>query len=104
MRKAKTYRKNIPPPGARVKARIVAAGLPLGLLAKKAWMSQSQFSMHIHGKRRHWRKQVIIWQAYRRLSGDGISLEEFWGELLSQENEGEKPAPMRPRARKGDAA
>lgn len=71
-------------PGHAVKARIVAAGLKLGDVADAARVTRASLSNHLYGRRSSLAEQRRIWHAYQWLSGDGVSLETFWGELLSE--------------------
>ena len=71
-------------PGDPVKARIVGAGIQLGELAEAARISQPSLSNYLAGKRGSYRTQLRIWEAFRRLSGQRISMQRFWGELLSE--------------------
>jgi len=67
-----------------VKSQIVAAGLAMGQLAGAAGISQSSLSNHIGGARANYETQIRIWQAFCRLTGQAVSLADFWGELLSK--------------------
>ncbi len=74
----------LPKDGRLVKARMTAAGLKLGDVARAAKISQSSLSNYLRGLRRKRAVHLAIWDAYRRLSLDAISLEDFWGDLLSK--------------------
>lgn len=67
-----------------VKSKIIAAGLKVGQLAEAADISQPSASNHIGGVRRNYTTQLRIWEAYCRLSGEAVSLADFWGGLLSK--------------------
>lgn len=74
----------IPANQARIKAKIIVAGLKLGQVAKAASILPAVLSQHLSGYRRNRQSQLAIWDAYRQLADDPISLEDFWGELLSK--------------------
>jgi len=87
MPKAQQQRANrriIPTPSHLVKARIIAAGLTMTQLAKAASISRPNLSHTLNGQRADRRTQLTIWDAFRRLTGSEMPLEEFWGELLSE--------------------
>ena len=70
--------------GHAVKARIVGAGLPLGKLARAAGMAQSTLSCYLSGRSRRAVGQVAIAAAFRRLTGNWITSEDFWGDLWAE--------------------
>lgn len=67
--------------GRAVKARIIGRGVKLGELARRAGIRQTSLSQHIHGRRRNLIVQVRVWRAYCRLTGERVTLSEFWGPL-----------------------
>ncbi len=76
--------KILPQPRDFVKGLIVSAGIPMGRLADAAKISQSALSNYLAGIRKDRATQLMIWDAFCRLSGQKISLADFWGELLSE--------------------
>ena len=84
-RRAKTFRspvKRIANPGARVKARIVGAGISMGDLAAAAGISAGSLSNYLAGRVSRPETRTRIWRAFRRLARQRITLAEFWGDLL----------------------
>jgi len=71
-------------PGALVKSKIVAAGLTMGQVAAAANISRPALSNYLSGRRRNWRGQIAIWIAFLDLTGSKITLEAFWGQLLTE--------------------
>ena len=67
-----------------VKARILAAGVKLGDLARAAGVSQPTISVYLAGRLARPATQLAIFQAFRRLSGQPVTMVEFWGDLLAQ--------------------
>lgn len=83
MRKYPNKQSIIPHAGHLTKGKIVAAGIPLGQLAMSANISQPALSNYLKGIRNDRIMQLRIWDAFCRLSGQKITLDDFWGELLS---------------------
>ena len=67
-----------------VKAQVVGAGIKFGDLAAKANICQAVLSRHLSGQRKNYRTQIRIWEAFRQLTGQKVSLTDFWGQLLSE--------------------
>jgi len=81
--------KIVPHEGHRVKALIVAEGIRLGALARAAKISQPQLSNHLRGIRADRNAQVAIWDAWTEMSGrTDVSLQQFWGSLLTARKAG----------------
>ena len=76
--------KRIATAGAEVKARIVGAGLKLSDLAAAAGISPSSLSNYLAGSVSRPETRVRIWRAFRRLTGQRISLRRFWGHLMEE--------------------
>jgi hypothetical protein len=70
--------------GNPVKAQIVHAGVSLRELAATACMPLSTVSETISGRYRQRDRQERIHDVFCRLAGSCISVEKFWGELLSE--------------------
>jgi len=68
----------------RVKGKIVAAGIRLGELAHAVGLTSSALTLYVQGKCGNRARQEQIYVAFRALSQSDITLEEFWGELLSE--------------------
>jgi len=77
-------------PGAAVKGRIVAASIPIGMVARAAGFSACSVSEYLTGKRRNVHGQHKIAAAFRRLSGQYIPTSVFWGELWAEANLGKE--------------
>ena len=75
----------LPRPGDGVKQQITGAGVPLGRLARAAGISQSYLSQMIHGQRGSYNVRLVIWGAFRRLTGRRVTFPEFWGPLMKDE-------------------
>ena len=73
-------------PGQSVKARVVGAGIRLGLLASAADMAQSTLTGYMNGSRRGIDGQLAIADAFRRLTRQRLDATEFWGDLWADEN------------------
>ena len=71
-------------PGHVVKGKIITAGVSLGQLAKAANISRPAMSNLLAGISSKPAAQVVVWEAFCRLTGSSITLPEFWGELLSE--------------------
>ena len=71
-------------PGAAVKARIVAAGIPMKDLAREAGIHKSTLSDYISGRLASPETQTDIWICFRRLAVSEIGFEEFWGRLFKR--------------------
>ena len=78
------------PSGAAVKARIIAAGLRLGDVARAARFSPGSLSDYLAGKRRGVLGQLRIAVAFRKLSGQKISTADFWGDLWAEADIGKE--------------
>ena len=70
--------------GNPVKARIVAAGINFGCLAAEAGMSAGNLSNYLAGRQTGYAGQQKIFNAFRKLSGNLVSFDNFWGALASQ--------------------
>jgi len=77
--------KILPTPGQRVKAKIIGSGLSLRALARGAGIAPSTLSNYLVGRRRDRNTQHDIWFAFRALTGQDLSIADFWGSLLSTE-------------------
>ena len=71
-------------PGHSVKARIVAAGIRLGILAAISGVPKSSLSDELAGRRKNIHNQIKIARAFRKLSGQRITSAEFWGDLWAE--------------------
>lgn len=71
-------------PDCEIKGRIVGQGILLGELAAAVGITPSALTLYIQGKARNRRRQEQIHVAFRAISRSDISLEDFWGELLSE--------------------
>lgn len=69
--------------GINPKARIIAAGLSCGLVARTAEVEPYTVSRYLAGRRRRRATQEAIWAAYRELSGSRVGFHHFWGEFAS---------------------
>ena len=76
-------REILPRPGDLVKSRIVGAGVKLGHLAAEAKISQPTLSKYISGGVSVPETQMVIWQAFCRMTRSEMTLADFWGALLS---------------------
>jgi len=74
--------------GRFVKCGIIQSGHRLGDLAEAARISQGSLSNYLAGIRSDRRVQVAIWAAFRDLTGQSISLERLWGDLLAKRKAG----------------
>jgi lambda repressor-like predicted transcriptional regulator len=72
-----------------VKARIKRNSPSMGEIASAAGISQSSLSNHLRGYRASRPTQLRIWDAYRRLTGQEISPEDFWGNLFGTKESGQ---------------
>ena len=70
--------------GQNVKGRIVSSGIRFGVLAEGAGISNGALTHYFNGALANHNTQIRIWEAFCRLSGQKISLQEFWGKLLSE--------------------
>jgi len=68
-------------PGQSVKARIVAAGIRLGVLARAAGVAQSTLTGYLTGRRRGVAGQLAIADAFRKITRQRLDAAEFWGDL-----------------------
>ena len=75
-----------------VKARIIAAGLSMGDVAKKAGIQRSTFSDYLSGRITSAQGQLSISIAFNTLTGQGLGAVEFWGPLASAELTGREVA------------
>lgn len=78
--------KVVPTAGQRVKGRIYSAGLGLEQLARAAGIAPSTLSRYLDGSLRRRSTQHDIWFAFRAMTGQEISMVEFWGNLLATES------------------
>jgi len=67
--------------GGEVKGQIYAAGLRLLDVAAAAGVSPTNLTQHIQCRRTSHAAKVKIWRAFCRLTGQSVSIEEFWGDL-----------------------
>jgi len=74
----------IPRGPLRAKARIVQAGLRLGAVAKAAGMPESSFSNYLAGRVRNPMGQLRIVIAFCELSGQVVTVRQFFGKLASK--------------------
>ena len=74
----------LPTPGSLVKGRIIGAGIPLNKLAAEAKIKKNTLSNYISGRLRRPGTQFDIWFAFRRLTGSEITMDAFWGTLLTR--------------------
>jgi len=78
-------RKIVPTAGQGVKGRIIAAGLKLEVLAKASGIAPSTLSNYLAGDLRDRDTQHDVWFAFRGLTGQELSISDFWGSLLNSE-------------------
>lgn len=69
-----------------VKALIIAAGIPMGRLAKESGLSGPSLTQYVNGHTRNALGQVSILKAFRKISKRAISADEFWGVLWAESN------------------
>jgi len=67
-----------------VKGRIVAAGIPMGRLAKASGLSGPSLTQYLNGHTRNALGQIAILKAFRKLSRQTISIADFWGVLWAE--------------------
>ena len=75
----------LPPPGAAVKARIIAAGLSMSIVAGRARIAKSTLSDYLSGRLRNVYTQIDVVMAFNALTGQTLSVREFWGPLTAEE-------------------
>ncbi len=73
------------PPGLAVKAKIVAAGVTCRQLAAAARRSPQTVSDCLAGRNRNIHTQIEILLAYCQLTGEQMSVRQFWGALTAPE-------------------
>jgi len=73
------------PPGRAVKARLVTAGITCRQLAAAARRSPQTVSDCLAGRNRNIHTQIEILLAYCQLTGETLSVREFWGALTAPE-------------------
>ena len=84
-RNSSDTRKILPPVGAHVKAKIIAAGLTLRQVAGRAGMAQSTLSDYLAGRIRNVHGQIDVLLAFTALTGESMTVREFWGSLTAEE-------------------
>jgi hypothetical protein len=67
-----------------VKARIIAAGLEMGDVARKAGKKRSTFSDYLAGRSRNIHGQILFVEAFNALTGQHLSVRDFWGDLTGE--------------------
>lgn len=72
-------------PGDSVKARIIGAGLRCGDVATKAGLSNTTLSDYFAGRIRNIHGQISILMAFCSLSGQSLTVRQFWGALTAPE-------------------
>jgi len=80
----------IAPPGAAVKARIVAAGVRMGVLAANSGFSNGALTGYLQGRCRNIHGQIRIAKAFRKLTGQRLRGDQFWGDLWAEHDIGKE--------------